>query len=260
MKKLLMFSLVSLLVATQVQDAIAKKNTNKDDTGSGKSGAFKKEYDIPQDIASDEQQLETFLQAQRSEHLKKGKTALDVYYNILVANTSNQSIRVQFENGWTPGDVAMVAAGAPTIGAGVGAAGIVAGSVKGADSSKSHWIVIEPLTFRVFHREKTVNKVSFNIETNNAIACSKNSKHLKVSMSDKHTMVIITSADDCNVLGYNVIAAKSIAKQAKTSKDKKGKKGKAKKSKKGKKSSAAQTSDSSDSGDMSGDYPGDYPA
>ncbi len=266
MKKLLIFSLVSLLAVTQVQDAVAKKGdkSDKDSSSSGKkSKKFAREYDIPQDVLSDEAQLETYLKEQRSKHLKKGKTALESYYNILVANTSNQSILVQFENGLTPEDVTLMAVGAVAaipavavaavgstaivcsgtflsaeytglaIGGGAataGSAGAVTAGAKG-DSSNSHWIEIEPNTFRVFNREKTVDKISFHIRPYNKTACPKGSKHLKLSMNDKHTMVIVTQADGCSISSYNAISAKSVdkqakSKQAKSSKDKKDKKGK----------------------------------
>ena len=282
MKKLLMLTLVSLLAVTQVQDAVAKKGdkSDKDSSSSGKkSKKFAREYDIPEDVLSDEAQLETYLKEQRSKHLKKGKTALESYYNILVANTSNQSILVHFENGLTPGDVALIvvggviaipaawvavgaAAGAVSLSAAVAAEGVVgaeaaeattiitglsivagvsggvaaggAGAVAaGATeaSSKSHLIEIEPNTFRVFHREKTVDKISFHIRPYNKTSCPKGSKHLKLSMNDKHTMVIVTQTDGCSISSYNAISAKSVdkqakSKQAKSSKDKKDKKGK----------------------------------
>jgi len=241
MKKLLIFSLVSLLAVTQVQDAVAKKGdkSDKDSSSSGKkSKKFAREYDIPEDVLSDEAQLETYLKEQRSKHLKKGKLAAEAYYNILVANTSNQSILVQFENGWTPGDVALVVVGgvvsapeevpmaASAVVATAGTGAVIAGAVKGAGSSNSKWIMIEPNTFRVFNRQKTVDKISFHIRPYNKTSCPKGSKHLKLGMNDKHTMVIVTQTDGCSIIDYNAISAKSVDKQAKASKDKKGKKGK----------------------------------
>jgi hypothetical protein len=187
-------------------------NVTKSSADGKKIGRFAKEYDIPADMLADDQALKDYLKEQRSKHAKKGK------HNIVVANTSDQPILVKFEKGLTPGDVALITVGSVAVVYGVSAASLVAigagAGMIGAGASdktaqKDHWIMIEPNTFRLFHREKTVDKISFRIRPYNTTTCPKGSKHLKLSMNDKHSMVIIKETDGCSITNFQAIKAKT---------------------------------------------------